>query len=798
MSTSTSEYFSTAGNPEIIGDGGDVFIGAAINLLYAPTNELTFNPATCSLSLKRRLMVAPNGFGTQYIYSETHIRKDVLVILRQARDEATTQAQRDSVQNQINVWEQVLANNEQNKKRAVFDHNKSVDGSTGAYRSSTTTTSTKSNTIEFDLAISAEVALELGLEVGGSGVSGGVNVGFKMETGESETNTSMNATTIGFEIDDDDLSPEKYTINIKRDPVYNSPVFEVVAATTSCPYEPGTQPRDAPRLTISEPVKTNIPANSEAEFILMLGNVSQSAENRTYRLSFIQSSNTSGAIVKIGGRQSPFEDYTIPYLGEIPVVVTVQRSASSSIFSYEGLEFKLTDACDGSIEKRVRISAFFVTTCSPIELVQPEAGWISNVADNNIIPIIFKGYTVAGTTSVTLQYQRSVGGWINGQVIPAAQLNNSANGTQVNWNVSGLPDGSYNLRMKLNCPAGEVYSLRSSGIIDRVSPVAIGNPEPTDDEFVRGDQIIIQYNEQLDCSGVTPEDVQLRRLSNGQLVQANVGCFQNKIVIVPLTDISAFTGDSMKVSVANISDVNGNGKTVPDTWGFRVGNSVTATGPRALSVTPAGGPGGAFAGKAILSGVTISVLEDGGVPIKFVLQLGANAANDMLINYSISGNAVFQKDYNIDYSQNQNLATVFNGSGGSMTLKKGTNKIELIIITIPNQQFEPDKTISITLQEGGDYLFGANITATGIILNDDTPKVYTFTGSGNYDVPANWDNNIVPPLQVLTGDEVIIDPPMGGECILNVPVTIMPGAKFEVKPGKVLRINNALQLKKKL
>jgi L-fucose isomerase-like protein len=191
-------------------------------------------------------------------------------------------------------------------------------------------------------------------------------------------------------------------------------------------------------------------------------------------------------------------------------------------------------------------------------------------------------------------------------------------------------------------------------------------------------------------------------------------------------------------------------------------------------------------------------MEDAGLPIKFAFELPVNAANDMLINYTVSGNGVFLTDYNIDYSQPQNLATVFNGASGSLTLKKGTKKIELSIIPKPNQQFEPNKTITITLAEGGDYELGANVTATGTILNDDNPTLYIFIGTGNYNVPANWDNNMVPPSQILIGDEVIIDPPNGGECILNVPVTVMPGAKFEVKPGKVLRINNSLQMKKKL
>lgn len=801
MTNTTSRSISTASDEDVIGTPGDVFIGAAINLIYAVAFELSYNPATCSLAVVKKLVVAPDGFATEYIYTEDHIRNSVIPSLMMLRDNpAGTDSVKTRAANSIKVWEQTLAMNELQKAKAAFDKNISFDGAVGAITETTTTTATKSGTIEFDLGINAEVAVELGLDIGGTGVSGGVSVGFKMETGGSRTGTTIKSTTIGYTLDDNNIG-DFYSVNIKKDLVYGTPVFEVVAANTSCPFEPGTLPRDEMQVVVPEPVKRDVDPNGEAEFILKIGNNSQSLEQRTYSVTFLQESNPNGAVVTIGG--SPAVNpvsYTIDFLGEVNLLVKVKRGASN-VFSYEGLKFRVTDACGGGIEKIATISAFFTSTCSPIELTQPEDGWILTQSSQNVMPILFKGYSVANTTSVTLEYQRAgSNNWITGFTRTAAELNNTVNGTFINWNMANLTDGNYNLRMKLNCPAGVVYSLRSGGIIDRVSPVAIGNPEPTDDEFVRGDQISIQYNEPLDCSGVTPEDVAVKRLSNGQIVAVNVGCFQNRIVIVPLNDISTWVGDSLTVSVKNISDQYGNGKTSEDKWSFIIGNTIPATGPRALIVrTGSGGtPPGGFAGKAIPLSTSSSVNEDANLPLRYVFELGANAAEDMQINYTVSGNAVFGKDYTIDYSQTQNLGTEYNGANGTLTLKKGTKTVELSVKPVANTLFEPNKTITITLAEGGDYELGANVTATGTILNDDTPKVYVFTGSGNYNVPANWDNGIVPPLTVLTGDEVVIDPPNGGECILNVPVTVMPGAKFEVKPGKVLRINNALQLKKKL
>jgi hypothetical protein len=801
MTNTTSRSISTASDEDVIGTPGDVFIGAAINLIYAVAFELSYNPATCSLAVVKKLVVAPDGFATEYIYTEDHIRNNVIPSLMMIRDNPTgADSVKTRAANSIKVWEQTLAMNELQKAKAAFDKNISFDGAVGPITQTTTTTATKTGTIEFDLGLNAEVAIELGLDIGGTGVSGGVSVGFKMETGGSRTGTTIKSTTIGYTLDDGDLG-DFYSVNIKKDLVYGTPVFEVVAANTSCPFEPGTLPRDEMQVVVPEPVKRDVDPNGEAEFIIKIGNTSQSLERRTYTINFLQESNPNGAEVTIGGSPAAGPvPFTIDFLGEVNLLIKVKRGAAN-VFSYEGLKFRVTDLCDGGIEKIATVSAFFTSTCSPIELSQPEPGWLLTQSSQHIMPVIFKGYSVANTTNVTLEYQRAgSNNWITGFTLPTAQINNSVNGTFVNWNVSALTDGNYNLRMKLNCPAGVVYSLRSEGIIDRVSPMAIGNPEPTDDEFVRGDQISIQYNEPLDCSGVTPEDVAVKRLSNGQMVAVNVGCFQNRIVIVPLNDISTWVGDSLTVSVKNISDQYGNGKTSEDKWSFIVGNTIPATGPRALIVrTGTGGtPPGGIAGKANTLSTSSSVNEDANLPLRFVFELGANAADDVKVNYTVSGNAVFGKDYTVDTLQTTILTTTFNGAAGSLTLKKGTNIIELRIRPIANTLFEPNKTITITLAEGGDYDLGANVTATGTILNDDNPKVYVFTGSGNYNVPANWDNGIVPPLTVLTGDEVVIDPPNGGECILNVPVTVMPGAKFEVKPGKVLRINNALNVKKKL
>jgi len=61
---------------------------------------------------------------------------------------------------------------------------------------------------------------------------------------------------------------------------------------------------------------------------------------------------------------------------------------------------------------------------------------------------------------------------------------------------------------------------------------------------------------------------------------------------------------------------------------------------------------------------------------------------------------------------------------------------------------------------------------------------YTFTGNGNWNIAANWSNNTIPPVSLPGGSQILIDPAVGGECILNISQTIAPGGKLTVNANK--------------
>lgn len=57
------------------------------------------------------------------------------------------------------------------------------------------------------------------------------------------------------------------------------------------------------------------------------------------------------------------------------------------------------------------------------------------------------------------------------------------------------------------------------------------------------------------------------------------------------------------------------------------------------------------------------------------------------------------------------------------------------------------------------------------ILN--LPKIYTFTGNGNWSVTSNWENGEVPFTDIPPGSEIRINSLVpGGKCVLDVPFEI--------------------------
>ena len=91
----------------------------------------------------------------------------------------------------------------------------------------------------------------------------------------------------------------------------------------------------------------------------------------------------------------------------------------------------------------------------------------------------------------------------------------------------------------------------------------------------------------------------------------------------------------------------------------------------------------------------------------------------------------------------------------------------------------------------GNQLYIDNVNITGTPL---ASVQYKFTGNGNWDVAANWLNNTIPPAVLSGNAEIIIDPVVNGECVLNIAQQLNNPSKLTVKLGKKFRITGDLKI----
>ena len=707
ITTTTTNTISTASDANGIGDGGDVYVGGAMNLKYAMTDEIyaLMTPPACKILTKQNIIIAPIGFATTYHYSENHIKNDVLPTLRAFANAASVSAAKKlEYASQVGVWETVLSNNAKNKKNAVFEKNISFDGSIGPITNTITSRSTKSNTIAFNMEIDKDIATELGFEVAGNGLNGGVVIKTKIESDSSVTTDSTTETSVSYTLKDKDAG-DFFSVNIKKDKVYNTPAFETVAGKSSCPPEPNTLARDEMALTIDVP--TIHSSTDDAVFKFVLANLSNDVNPRTYSFSLDQATN-DGATVSVNG--SPLTSaailYTLPYRGKVTLFVKIHKDAAIPIFAYEGLEFTFQDNCTNDVKQIQTINAFFELPCSNLYMVTPEADFR---VTNDTLRVKFNQYTAANLQSVSVEYlKKGSSQWVTAITKSQSDLLNTIE-TNLIWNPAALPDGEYSVRLKLVCAQGTTYTQRVSGIIDRKAPILFGKPEPTDNIFSNGDVISFSYNE--DIANVDTLQVELSKLRDGTKLSTTVSSYKNTLIISPKSSLLLLpAGDSIRVIVKGITDLYGNKKILNDTIRFDILKTLAGTGRRLLTVSTYSTP-------SILT-------EKGPGTMNFTFKI-LDSSYDRKVNFAIAGTAIFEDNYTVSFADSTRPNS-YNGATGTIFIRKGDTTATIRVKPVNDTLYLGNKSVIMYLLEGGDYVLGTALSGSGTIIDDETSRLVLY------------------------------------------------------------------------
>lgn len=122
-------------------------------------------------------------------------------------------------------------------------------------------------------------------------------------------------------------------------------------------------------------------------------------------------------------------------------------------------------------------------------------------------------------------------------------------------------------------------------------------------------------------------------------------------------------------------------------------------------------------------------------------------------------------------------------SGEQISSNSPGNKILKVIDSDSTSAFQTLATAPVNTVFRG-ICFAPEGTSTG--------QTYTFVGNGLWTDPVNWMNQLIPPAVLPAGSAIIINHLAGGNCILNNPQTIAPGASILIQNSRNLNINGNL------
>jgi len=599
---STTESISTSDDDDFVGEDGDIYMGGAMNLLYGITDILTVEDG--ELLLDEDLIVAPEGFATNYLYSEHHIINTLIPSLMAIED--TVSAVR---------WQGFVDNNHALKQSASLLSNRSFDAGT-IYEYSETSETSSSTTVDFEMEIEMGVAIDAGVQVNGIGVTAGGMISTQITLGESSTTSIIHSNTVGYVLTDDD-DGDFFTVDVKWDGVYGTPVFDLISGASSCPWEEETMKRNQPYLAISPSIQTNIPPNEAAVFTMQLGNLSETEEEQEYLFSILNSSNPDGAQISVNGVY--IEDnlsYVVPYGQIIENTLSIERGPTA--YSYDDLQFEFYPLYDEELGAEAYVCVEFQQAASEVHIAQPESNWLVNSAHGcDTLWVTMDGYNrlAENLVSIDLQYKQIASDRLEKRGTDKTEFTANKNvmreclfesGDKQNekeetnrerewfttfsvlkenitedyiimpWNISPeiIIDGAYELRAITTSTGntGNGYSEIITGLIDRQGPEIFGNPEPTDGILGVDDDIAINFNENIngELISIGNQDITLTNTETAQLVDFDYTYGFNTITIEPAIANAWIENQTFRVSINSLEDVYGNSTDEIITWEFFV------------------------------------------------------------------------------------------------------------------------------------------------------------------------------------------------------------------------------------
>jgi hypothetical protein len=645
----TQEAISTSDGEDFVGPDGDVFVGVGTNFVFSRADVLQIEESggQCTLAVDETLALGPE-FATTFAYSRHHLENDLI-----PRLEELAAANPDSAKYHLGIenYTRMIARADASRNVARDERSAWIEDNIGSEDrlnlsfdagAGYSASRTAGREEEFAWGVTAGATRAAFVE---AEIDPGAELGVKFtETFDISFDwgrTTQVGTTVGFELVDDDQG-DSYTVDVYKskdkydgyEDYLTTPVFDVIAGHSSCPYEPWMSPpltadaidldvgrsawqprpspRDVPKLRMNPATQLEVAPDADALFTLFMENQSATGEERDYVLRQLQVANPGGAVMNAGGNS----------LGELAVSIGGQQTQEMELavergprrYRYDRLGLTLAPSCEPSRADTLYFDVAFRAPCSEIELFRPQADWTLNASDADVVDLVLGDFSLAlndqgeGVQEIGMEYRRAGtdDAWLPAFSASRQDVLDANPGTDpegidafgFTWDFAEIYDGRFEYRSYSSCPTGRNYGVPVEGLVDRKAPQVLGKPSPSDRFLAVGDDIAITFDEAVSCdsvfaSGANP-NVTLSRTDTNARMAISAVC-SGETVVIDLQNENGWPvleGVELEARVEGLSDLAGNAMDEDAVWRFVVRKSAFGFALADVGVdVPLGQPG---------------------------------------------------------------------------------------------------------------------------------------------------------------------------------------------------------------
>lgn len=304
---------------------------------------------------------------------------------------------------------------------------------------------------------------------------------------------------------------------------------------TYAAFSTATQKIEDPKISVVDATVSGVLESQKAEFEFILSNHNETETDGEFLLIVDNTTNQNNAIINIEQNGTVVN---VPYGEEVKYTLTLEKSISD-VYDYDNILISLQSLCDDDVKDTVSISAHFVPSCTEVFVTSPLNNWVGNKSTQGPVRINLGGFNTSFNSFHHVELQiRPVNSadwtrlksYYGNQTFYDEALSEQKsnveliNAESVNYELDLVlfQDGGYELRAVSYCTNDTEYVSESVfGTIDLNSPVVFGTPSPSDGILNIGDDLKVQFNEEINFNSAISK-IEVRGVPNQLELNHNV------------------------------------------------------------------------------------------------------------------------------------------------------------------------------------------------------------------------------------------------------------------------------------